>query len=237
MRKTFGLIVLSALSSVAAMSQSTTAAITNKGGFYLKGGVNFANVSVTDNGRVDDANNLTSFHAGFMSDVPLGTNFSLQPGLLFTGKGSKTENGDPADANYWRASSNPMYVELPVNLVAKIHMDQYSRIYFGAGPYGAVGVAGKNKVESKVFGIQSNSEREIVFSDDNPFTRPEENSGYGKLKRFDYGLNAVAGLEFNKFSFGANYGYGLAKINSNTNNNANDAGKHRVLSFSLAVKL
>jgi hypothetical protein len=238
MRKILGMIALGALYTSASFSQAKTAAISNPGGFYLKGGVNYATFSKSDeNTRIDDANRVTSFHAGVMGDVPLGTNFSLQPGLFFTGKGSKTEKGDPNSLNYWKATSNPMYIEVPVNLVAKIHMDQYSRIYFGAGGYAAAGIAGKNKVESKIFGLQSNSERDIVFSNDNPFTSRQEDFGYGKIKRIDYGLNGVAGIEFNKFSFGANYGYGLAKINANERDNANDNGKHRVLSFSLAVKL
>lgn len=209
----------------------------NEGGVMLKGGVNLANISVTDNGRVDEANMLTSFHVGLGFDIPLAEGFSLQPALLFTGKGSKTEQGNPSSANYFKSTSNPLYVEVPFNFIGKIPLGEYSRLYVGAGPYAAVGVAGKNKVEGKVIGFASNSERDIVFSDDNPFTRAEENAGYGKLKRFDYGFNAVAGLDFNKFAIGANYGYGLAKINSNTSNNANDKGKHRVLSFSIAVKL
>ena len=210
----------------------------NSGGVMLKGGVNFANISVTDNGRVNEANMLTSFHVGLGFDIPLGEGFSLQPGLLFTGKGSKTEEGQPNTTTlYMKATSNPLYVEVPFNFVGKIALSEYTRLYIGAGPYAAIGVGGKNKVESRLGNFTANSERSIVFSDDNPFTRTEENGGYGKLKRFDYGLNAVAGLDFNKFAIGAGYGYGLAKINSNTNNNANDKGKHRVLSLSLAIKL
>jgi hypothetical protein len=210
---------------------------TNKGGVMIRGGANFANISVTDNGRVDEANMLTSFHAGIGLDAPLADNLSLQTGLLLTGKGSKTETGQPSGTTYLKATSNPLYVELPLNFVGKIPITEYTRIYIGAGPYAAMGVGGKNKVEGKVIGIPTNSERDITFSDDNPFTRPEENAGYGKLKRFDYGLNALAGIDFNKFALGVNYGYGLAKINSNTNNNTNDEGKHRVLSLSLAIKM
>jgi hypothetical protein len=209
----------------------------NRGGFMVKAGVNFANVSVTDNGRVDDAHMLTSFHAGVGADLALSEGLSLQPALLLTGKGSKTQYGQSTSATYWKATSNPLYVELPVNVVGKIPLTEYTRIYVGAGPYVAMGVGGKNKVEGKTLGIASSSERDIVYSNDNPFTHVEENSGYGKLKRFDYGLNALAGLDFNKFAIGANYGYGLAKINSNTANNANDKGKHRVFSLSLAIKM
>ncbi len=225
----FGLI------AIAASAQEKTS--TNNGGFMIKGGVNLANISTTNNGRVDDANMLTSFHVGLGYDIPLSGGVSLQPALLFTGKGAKTESGKPSSDNYYKATSNPFYIELPVNFVGKIPLDEYTRIYLGAGPYGAVGITGKNKVDAKILGVNAHSERDIVYSDDNPFTHAEENAGYGKLKRFDYGLNALAGIDFNKFSIGANYGFGFTKINSNTNNNANDKGKNRVLSFSLAIKI
>jgi hypothetical protein len=229
-------LCLFTIAANAQVKKSTTPAA-NKGSFMIKGGVNLANISVTDNGRVNDANMLTSFHAGIGADLPLSEGLSIQPSLLFTGKGSKTQSGQPSDLNYYKATSNPYYLELPVNLVGKIPLSEYTRIYVGAGPYAAMGIAGKNKVEGKFLGAAYSAEGDINYSNDNPTTAAEENAGYGKLKRFDYGLNAVAGLDFNKFAIGAGYGYGLAKINSNTNNNANDKGKHRVLSFSLAVKL
>lgn len=212
-------------------------ASTNRGGFMVKGGVNFANISVTDNGRVDEAHTLTSFHAGIGYDIPFGDYFSLQPGLLFTGKGAKTQLGEETDNFYYKATSNPMYIELPVNFVAKIPVGTYSNFFIGAGPYAAAGITGKNKVETHTIGIVSNSAKDIVYSNDDPTTSQEENYGYGKLKRFDYGLNVLTGIEFPKFSIGANYGYGLVKINSGTDNSANDRGKNRVLSLSLGIKL
>ncbi|HSC39254.1 MAG TPA: hypothetical protein VLD19_15330, partial [Chitinophagaceae bacterium] len=70
--------------------------------FYLKGGLNLANVSTTSSGRIDDANMLTSFHVGFMGDIPLGKVVAIQPGLLFTGKGTKSQTGQPGDAYYFK---------------------------------------------------------------------------------------------------------------------------------------
>src|SRR5437868_6070437 len=92
----------------------------NEGGFILKGGVNIANVSVTEDGRIDEAHALTSFHVGGVVDVPLFSGLSIQPGLLLTGKGSKTQSGKTTDNSYYKATSNPLYLELPVNFVAKI---------------------------------------------------------------------------------------------------------------------
>src|SRR5687767_10689683 len=116
----------------------------NKGGFMLKGGVNLANISTTENGRVDEANGITSFHVGVGIDLPLSDGLSLQPGLLLTGKGAKTQFGQPTNATYWKATSTPMYVELPLNLVGKIPLSEYTRFYIGAGGYAAAGVGGKN---------------------------------------------------------------------------------------------
>ncbi len=235
MKKIFLSAAVISMMSVEVMAQVKTSP--NRGGFIVRGGVNFANIAVTDNGRVDKANNLTSFHAGIGYDVPLCDYFSLQPGLIFTGKGAKTQLGKESDNFYYKATSNPMYLELPVNFVGKIPIGEYSKFFIGAGPYAAAGIAGKNKVETHTLGIAANSSKNIVYSNDNPTTSQEENYGYGKLKRFDYGVNALAGIEFPKFSIGANYGYGLVKINSGSNNSANDKGKNRVLSLSLGIKL
>jgi hypothetical protein len=235
MKKIFLSAVAISLMSLGVMAQTTISP--NRGGFIIRGGVNLANISVTDNGRVDKANSLTSFHAGIGYDIPLSNFFSLQPGLIYTGKGAKTQLGKETDNFYYKATSNPMYLELPVNFVGKIPVGEYSKIYFGAGPYAAAGIAGKNKVETHIVGVQATSTKNIVYSNDNPTTSQEENYGYGKLKRFDYGINALAGIEFPKFSLGVNYGYGLVKINSGSDNTANDKGKNRVASLSLGIKL
>ncbi len=207
--------------------------------FFVKGGVNIANVSITDNGSYDDANALVSFHAGIMADLPVSKFFSFQPGLLFTGKGVKSQKGQPSNASYFKATTNPYYVELPVNLVAKIPLaSNGSSFFIGAGPYLAAGVGGKNKTEGKIFGVSFNRERSINFSDDDPSTvNSEEGAGFGIMKRFDYGLNGTAGFELNNLLLSVNYGYGLAKLNSGSNNNEDNDNKHRVLSFSVGIKL
>src|SRR5687768_10755130 len=86
----------------------------------IRAGINLANVSVDDNGRVDDANQLTSFQIGIIGDLPLAGNvFSIQPGIVFTGKGSKIQNGESGQVGYYKQSSNPFYIEVPVNLLFK----------------------------------------------------------------------------------------------------------------------
>lgn len=204
----------------------------------IRAGVNLANVSITENGKVDEANSLTSFQVGIIGDISLVPKIlSLQPGLLFTGKGSETSSGDPSSNTYYRATSNPRYIEVPVNVVFKLPLGANTKFFAGAGPYGAVGVGGKVQREGKVLGTAFNSEKKIEFSDDDPTTTNyEEGSGFGILKRFDYGVNGLVGIEGKSVVLGVNYGLGLAKLQSGSNSSTDDTNKHRVLSFTLGFK-
>lgn len=210
----------------------------NPGGIYIKGGLNLANISTTSNGRVDDANMLTSFHAGMIGDMPLGDAFSFQLGLLVTGKGSKTEiyTTSSTTDNYYKVKTNPIYLELPANFVFKVPFGTDSRLYFGAGPYVAMGIGGKTKGEQKFLGATATYEKSISFNDDDPLTSGQEDASVNKLRRFDYGANFLAGFEVGKFMIGANYGLGMAKIGSAESNN-NDYNKHRVWSISFGIQL
>ncbi|HVG41869.1 MAG TPA: porin family protein [Chitinophagaceae bacterium] len=207
-------------------------------GTQLRGGLNLANISVTDNGRVDDAKMLTSFQVGFIKDISLSKFASIQPGVLFTGKGSKTQRGEETSANYYKSTFNPYYIEVPVTLVLKAPLGSGSGFFVGAGPYAAIGVSGKNKVEGKSLGIGFRSERNIDFSNDDPTTlNYEEGAGFGIVKRFDYGLNGTAGIEGKSIVLGANYGLGLAKLQSGGNSSEDHNNKHRILSVFVGIKL
>lgn len=221
-----------------AVSMFTLASYAQEGAVYLKGGVNLANISTSSDGRINDANGLASFHIGFMGDAPLGKFFAIQPGILFTGKGAKTQTGQPGDAYYYKATSNPLYVEVPVNFVLKVPLAKNESSFFvGAGPYAAMGVGGKNKVEGNAGLVSFKGNDAIKFSNDDPTTfNEQEGAGLGIMRRFDFGLNATAGLELDKFLLSVNYGYGLTKINSVAKND-DDKNKHRVLSLSIGFKL
>ena len=204
----------------------------------IRGGVNLANVSTTSDGKVDDANTLTSFQVGILGDVHLASILHLQPGIFFTGKGSKIEIGRPTENFYAKQTSNPFYIEVPVNLVVKLPFNDESHFFFGAGPYGAIGIAGKAKTERKVLNFTSKSENKIEFSNDDPTTfGEEEGTGLGVLKRFDYGLNGMVGVEGKRLVLSAGYGLGLAKLQSGAESGEDNNNKHRVLNFSVGIKL
>ncbi len=201
-----------------------------KSSAIIRGGVNFANVSNATDGGYDENNSLTSFQAGIIGDFNISSFFAIQPGLLYTGKGVKLQSGDEGDVLYQKLTYNPQYIEVPVNLVFKTPTGR-AKFFVGAGPYVAVGVGGKFKGE----GILE-FERNIEFSDDDPLTAEEEGAGAFRMKRFDYGLNGIAGIEAGNLVIAANYGYGLAKLQSGADSDDNDANKHRVLSLTLGFR-
>jgi hypothetical protein len=224
------LFILPSFILLSANAQKTSA--------ILRGGLNLANVSINENGRIDDAKTLTSFQVGIIGDINLAEFLALQPGLLLTGKGTKTQDGDPSDANYFKATTNPIYLEVPLNLILKGPIGGDAKIFGGAGPYLAIGIAGKNKTEGKFLGTAFKSESDIEWSDDDPTTLDyEEGAGFGIMKRFDYGLNGTAGIETKNIVLSVNYGLGLAKLQSGSNSSEDDKNKHRVLSFTIGIKL
>jgi hypothetical protein len=204
---------------------------------FFRAGLNLANISVTDNGSVNDANTLASFQVGIIGDLRIVPGLYLQPGLLFSGKGAKTQSGNSADATYFKATTNPYYIEIPASLVFKAPLGE-AKFFAGAGPYLGIGIAGKNKVDGKYLGVGFHSEKTIQWSNDDPTTTSyEEGAGFGIMKRFDYGINGTVGIEGKVAMLSVNYGWGLAKLQSGLNSSANDKNKNRVLSFTIGFRL
>ncbi len=210
--------------SVAAMAQ---------GRIGIKGGWNLANITNTNSGGVDNSSSLSSFHIGAIADVPFSPIISLQPGIFYTGKGTRIERGDDKSTTYLKSTTNPQYIEIPVNLVGKLPLGGDTRLFVGAGPYAAFGVAGKNKYTYRAGPVTASGESSIKWDDDTPFNSSDPNQGYDKYKRFDYGGNVLAGIEFQNFLLSAQYGFGFGKILSGTDNSSDNKGKNRVLSVSV----
>lgn len=227
MKKTFFLTGMLTLLLCAAKAQMV----------YVQGGVNLANITKDNEGHTESNNTLTTFNAGVMARFGLSKVIDLETGLSFTGRGSRAESKFNGGADYVRSTFRPYYLELPLNLVLQAPLGN-SGIFFNAGPYIAMGVGGKSKIESKIGPLSSSSESDIKFSNDDPFTSQQDDAAYDKLKRFDYGINLGAGIKVSRLMLKANYGFGLAKINSTeSNNSANDKNKYRTLSFSVGIPL
>ena len=200
MKKLYTLIIACLLtgSAVAQTNSGTTASGIKYG---IKAGVNFATVSLSgndvDSEDEDELKSQTSFMIGGLVDIPVGTSFSVQPGLTLSGKGSKSEFSETGFSS--KEQTNVMYLEVPVNAVYKI-----GGIYLGAGPYAAFALSGKQKWEENMDGEVDKEEEDLKFGND-----PEEDD----LRKGDFGINFLAGYQLtNGFNVGVNYGLGLNNI-------------------------
>lgn len=185
------LTVLFAGAFMAAQAQTT--------GFGLKAGVNFPKYSYSGDNSTYETSTSTNFYVTGYADVPMGTLFALQPGVSLQGKGGKIEFG-----NWGTYTQNTMWLEIPVNVVAKVPVGT-GNFFIGAGPYAAFGLSGKNKYDSDWGSVED----EFEFGKD------------GSLRSFDYGVNFTAGFHLGMgLLIHAGYGLGIADLapENNTNN-------------------
>jgi len=205
--KTLCIAVAATLFSTAIFAQSKTT-------FGIRAGVNFQNLNGKDAaGDKQDGKLKTGFNAGVNAEIPVGIDFYLQPGLLFSTKGAKYELVGGGDD----ASTNLSYVELPINFIYKPELGT-GRMVLGFGPYAAYAIGGKNKV--------GDVKEDIEFGD-----QPDE------TKRFDAGANLLAGYEFsNKLSFQLNAGLGLVNINNRPSGDSKSTLKNTGFGVSLGYR-
>ncbi|ANE53375.1 hypothetical protein SY85_07885 [Flavisolibacter tropicus] len=181
--------------------------------FGIRAGVNFQNINGKNMDGGDLENHvLTGFNAGVNAEVPIGTGFYVQPGLLYSQKGAQSEN----KVNKVHLS----YVELPVNLVYKPILGSGNMV-LGFGPYAALGVGGN---------VETNGNKTKVefVSDYEPSTPAPQ------FKKFDAGANFLAGYEFvSRLSFQLNAQLGLVNINPEIS--TNDKSKLKNTGFGVSL--
>lgn|SRR5690606_24909378 len=181
-------------------------------GYGFKAGVNLPNYNFSNSDL--ETESTTNFHVTGYLDAPINQMFSIQPGVSLQGKGAKLEN----EMGSWK--QNTMWIEVPVNAVAKFPTMGGGNFFLGAGPYAAFGISGENKIESGDFELSD----EFEFGKD------------GTQKGTDFGVNFLAGYRLgNGLTLGAGYGLGLADIAPD--NNSDIKQTNRVLSFSVGYEL
>jgi len=197
---------------VLGLTQTSNAQETSKTSdvkFGVKGGINFSNMYTDD---VDDENVLTGFNVGLFAKAPITSFIALQPEINFTTKGSElTYNNAFAQG---KAKFRMNYIEVPLLLV--VNLTKNFNIH--GGPYLAYLINGNVKNESDVNSLDF-----------------ENNINEDDFNRFDAGLAAGLGFDFDALSFGARYNYGLTTVGKDRNFNGTNYtfpdGKNSVLSF------
>jgi hypothetical protein len=160
-----------------------------------------------------ETNTTTNFHVTMYLDAPVGSMFSIQPGLSLQGKG-----GEFFSSSTVEVKQNTMWVEVPVNLVAKFPVAG-TDFFLGGGPYAAFGVGGQNKSTNG----STTTTSKVKFG-----------TGSGdNLKSTDFGVNFLGGIRLKGgLNVGAGYGLGLTDLRPN-GSGGNGKQTNRVLSFFL----
>ena len=183
--------------------------------FGVKGGLNFAKVLDKTNNRTysDDYKSKIGFNLGVTAEYSISEKFAIEPGVLFSTKGFKMENSVPA-------SINLNYLEVPINAIFKIELSS-AKILFIAGPYLGYALSGKIKASEPILGDNEDSkEQKVVIGTD--------------IKALDFGLNVGTGVEIKDITASLQYGYGLANLSFQSENERKL--KNRVLGISLGYK-
>lgn len=155
--------------------------------FGIKGGVNMSNLY---SGNVDDKNATYGFNAGFYAAFPISDNIFIQPEILYTTKGAELEYNNAFVSGVGKFRLN--YIEVP--LLVKFKLTQNFNIHVGG--YASYLVDGKVTNESSA-GNAFDFEEKISADDFN---------------RFDAGLSAGVGVDFDPLSIGLRYNYGLTTV-------------------------
>lgn len=183
--------------------------------FGVKAGVAFPNLTFSAMGTSVSLDSKTTFYVGGIADIKVSNILSLQPGLTYMSKGTKSGDAFFEDEETdLEGSINISYLELPVNLVANFNAGT-GKFFVGAGPYAAYALSGNGKAGG--------------VKEDMPF-----GSNEGEFKRFDFGLNFLAGYQLtNGLNIHAGYGIGLGKIMNGETSEIDLAVKNKVFSVGL----
>ncbi len=176
----------------------TKAQDTAKVTYGIKLGIN--NSSTTRSSSLEEVTSskmksFTSYSITLVVDVPLSKVLSVEPALSYTTKGQKKDAAGTSNDE----ESKVKYLELPVNLIYK-----YKNFFGGAGPYAATALKGT---------IEKGSQKTDLSFGSSYFSATSKNND--DWERFDWGLNALLGYKFKKFTFSVNYEFGLKDINPN----------------------
>ena len=151
--------------------------------YGIKGGFNMSNLYSSD---ANDENILYGFNAGLYATLPISDFIAIQPEILFTTKGAKLEYNNALASGESKFRLN--YIEVP--LLVRVNITRNFNVH--AGGYASY------LVSSKVTGRGDfNLEQEIDTND---------------LNKFDAGLSAGVGVDFDPISIGLRYNYGLTTI-------------------------
>lgn len=206
-----------------------------KGHFSIggKGGYNASNLRIQEGFDLHDKRVFSSFHLLLYAEYGLSQSVYLQPGISLTGKGADFVVGNRRSDTWMEVRTNPIYLEIPINVLYKRHIGNRSNLFAGGGPYAAYGVSGKTMVKSMTAGVPAATDDDIEYSN-NDFPATPPNQYMSSLKPFDAGVNVLAGVEISRLTLNVQYGMGLVNIRPAQTGRKTEY-RNSVISFSLGL--
>ena len=188
----------------------------------------------------------TGVHLGFMADLRFSekSNFYFQPGVSFFTKGRiyKGPSQDSAvvfkqpfgmpdsilNTYYYQTRKQFInYIDLPLNVVYKIKIGKGTSVLVGGGPYLSFLYGGSHAQEDVLADVRitTTENKDLPIGD-----------GPGKYSTLDFGVNALAGLEFGRVFLTANYSRGLGDFYEPADYVASSY-KHEIVGATLGIFL
>ena len=159
--------------------------------FGVKGGVNFASITGDE---TDDLDGKTAFHLGVVAELALSENLAIQPELLYSAQGAKSEGSDTWDGmtESWEYKYKLDYLSIPI--LAKYYVTPALNLHVGP------------QVSFLI-----NSEAEGEYSYDG--VTESETEDLEDVKSLDLALSAGVGYQLNMgVFFNARYNLGLSNL-------------------------
>lgn len=203
MKKLLFVVTIISISMVSCNAPETANRLGVQGVKYgAKAGVNISDITGDD---VDSFDGRTSFHVGAVAEIPVSSEFSVQPELMYSSQGSDYSEGDGYDGKV-----KVDYLNIPV--IAKYYVAEGFSVE--AGPQ---------------FGILLSAKDEYDWAGDTG-----ENDWKDSLKGLDFGVNFGLGYRLESgLNFGARYNLGLTDANDDKENLGDSSYKNSVIQFSI----
>lgn len=169
----------------------------------VRGGLNLNNITFTGEDASDYndiSKSVNGFHVGLAAEIPILGPFAIRTGIDAVSKGFKVEESELGIT--YTSTSRPVYLQVPIMLAYNGRL-----IYFGAGPYFGLGVAGKYKTSftgtgTNPFPFDPTDEGDLEFGD----TEEDDYSGS------DFGFVAEAGIKISMLRIGLSYAAGVKDV-------------------------
>ncbi len=162
----------------------------------LTAGATISNYHLIVDGGSISGTAVAVITAGLLTDVPLRADFSFQPALNLTGKGTKNEQTDIGGTETLTLHS--YHAELLLNFLYN-HTTNAGKFFIGAGPSVSMGVFGKWK--------------DVIAGDTQKENVKFGNTDNDDLRPLDIGANVTTGFCFpNGLFIAANFNHGLNNL-------------------------